>query len=448
MTEEYDIQDLIQAYLDGTAAPDQLALLRDRVKGDREAAKALLKAAAMDHALAEHYGEGVLVSGFEDSLFPPGERAVEEMEAAYTHSLFNPRSASRWLPLAALLMALLGGFLLKRNGGQVRISSCDPGIIVVRGEQHVNAEEGADLRRGDRLIIPDHLQASFEYRDGTRISVRGFSKIRLDSRGHAKRFSLASGYLLADVAPQHPRYPLTVRTPHSEIRVRGTRFLLNVQARDSRLEVENGHVEIKQGNLIQDVFENEVAVAVDGVLQRTVYGRVPKDPADRVLYEENFAEPVDPRWRGGVYYSHDLPFDSPGAFRVLLAQRPARRPHIECWFPVKPRPIYLESDAFFHVRYRCRESGPIELRLGTSLEDGNVHAHLVFHLDHEGSDEWKDVYVPLAAFDTHVLVDQRVIAGRFDKYPLWADEFCHMLRISPRIDMELVVDHIRLVRGS
>ena len=60
-----------------------------------------------------------------------------------------------------------------------------------------------------------------------------------------KTIALASGRLSAEVAKQPPGRRLTVRTPHAEALVVGTRFTLVVEAAGTRLDVDEGVVRLR-----------------------------------------------------------------------------------------------------------------------------------------------------------------------------------------------------------
>jgi len=79
--------------------------------------------------------------------------------------------------------------------------------------------------------------------DETRIELRGDSRLEeIQASGDQKRFTLAQGTLLASVAKQSGGRSIVVMTPHAELTVLGTRFLLQVGAEETRLDVEEGRV--------------------------------------------------------------------------------------------------------------------------------------------------------------------------------------------------------------
>src|SRR5204862_8004218 len=64
------------------------------------------------------------------------------------------------------------------------------------------------------------------------------------SAGRGKEAFLARGHLAAQVTTQPAGRPMLITTPHAEAAVVGTRFALTVEARATRLDVEQGAVEL------------------------------------------------------------------------------------------------------------------------------------------------------------------------------------------------------------
>lgn len=443
------IEEQIQRYIDGTATPDELHELKAAVVDDPEVARRLVRASILHQLLEEHYGEEMIGSGMEESLFPEAAAdTLEILESRVERNRSGHRLLRFALPMAALLMLMFSAFWIQREGATATITSCDPGLIVRRDGKHLNAEEQFQLRAGDRLVIPRHLQAAFKFEDDTRIALRGFAEIELNRLGNRKRFTVRQGYLHADVAPQPREKPMTIFTPHGEVTVLGTRFLLNVADRDSRLEVESGHVRIRQKELVQDVYPNEIALTRDGVLQRTVFMKPERDrnTREKILFEETFASPVHPAWKGGMYYAHNLPEDSPGAFRGCPQPAAHSVCHIRRWFNIQHNPIELAPDTLIKLRYRASRPGWVTLSLRVPSMDQSHWLDLLYDVEVAGDRQWEEVMVPLKAFQVKISGDKRQLSTLFPRDRHWEGAPCNTIAIQSEKSTDLIVDRVQLVR--
>ncbi|MBV8880077.1 MAG: FecR domain-containing protein, partial [Planctomycetaceae bacterium] len=79
--------------------------------------------------------------------------------------------------------------------------------------------------------------------DDTRLELKSDGRLEdFHATGDLKRLNLTKGTLLASVAKQTGARSLVVVTPHAEITVLGTRFLVQVGSDETRLDVEEGKV--------------------------------------------------------------------------------------------------------------------------------------------------------------------------------------------------------------
>jgi hypothetical protein len=101
---------------------------------------------------------------------------------------------------------------------------------------------GFDLETAD-----DQSVAVVRYLDGTRIEVRGSSRLRDLGEGPGRRV-FVTGVIVSKIAPQPKDRPMMFVTPHGEAKVLGTSLRLVVDPdpkKGMRLEVEEGKVELK-----------------------------------------------------------------------------------------------------------------------------------------------------------------------------------------------------------
>jgi ferric-dicitrate binding protein FerR (iron transport regulator) len=110
------------------------------------------------------------------------------------------------------------------------------------------APAGRELVAGQGLVTGGAGSlAVVEYADGTRLEVGPDTTLRRLSAGAErapapKHVEILRGVLTADVMKQPADQPMLVSTPHAEVRVLGTRFLVSGEKDSTHLRVEEGAV--------------------------------------------------------------------------------------------------------------------------------------------------------------------------------------------------------------
>jgi hypothetical protein len=112
----------------------------------------------------------------------------------------------------------------------------------------------------DHGLFTHNGTAVLSYPDGTTVEIGGSAWIRRFSEKGGKRLEITEGTVRATVAKQPDGKPFVVVTPHGEARVVGTVFRLTAAKAGTRLEVEEGKVQLKG----VDVSANQVAFAPPG----------------------------------------------------------------------------------------------------------------------------------------------------------------------------------------
>ncbi|MBN1673006.1 MAG: FecR domain-containing protein [Kiritimatiellae bacterium] len=157
---------------------------------------------------------------------------------------------TRLLRVAACLALLAGGYLFYRHVirpadpvvGRVRTAAES---VVTRAELRIIAEPDLDLRVGDRIAVGERGRlelgllgepSTIAAHAGTELGVLGVER--------GKHFRLDAGTIDADIAPQPAGMPLVVDTPQAKALVVGTRFTLRAEPQRTRLEVQQGHVQL------------------------------------------------------------------------------------------------------------------------------------------------------------------------------------------------------------
>lgn len=120
----------------------------------------------------------------------------------------------------------------------------------VEGDVRWTGSSGQAARPGDPVPSGSGVEtrgprslAVLKLADGTRLELREDARLeQARAEGEAKTFSLARGVLEAAVAKQIGTRGIIFLTPHAEISILGTRFLISVGSDSTRLDVEEGRV--------------------------------------------------------------------------------------------------------------------------------------------------------------------------------------------------------------
>ncbi|HLY11780.1 MAG TPA: DNRLRE domain-containing protein [Planctomycetota bacterium] len=106
--------------------------------------------------------------------------------------------------------------------------------------------------------------------DGSRIELRAESRLEhLQGAAEPKSLTLAQGTLVASIAKQAPSHSIVVWTPHAELTVLGTRFLLEVAPEATRLDLEEGRIRnrrLSDGKVIEVLANHSVTTGRSGPL--------------------------------------------------------------------------------------------------------------------------------------------------------------------------------------
>jgi ferric-dicitrate binding protein FerR (iron transport regulator) len=141
-----------------------------------------------------------------------------------TPRITKPEEAAR--PVIALLRRAAGEVFVLSTGGRRRAMP----------NESLAPDEGLD-------VAGPHGQASLEFPDQTRIDVSPDSTLEHLAEKQGKRtFHLTRGSIVASVTKQAVGRSVAVSTPHAEVTVLGTQFLLAVLPDSSRVEVREGRV--------------------------------------------------------------------------------------------------------------------------------------------------------------------------------------------------------------
>lgn len=114
-------------------------------------------------------------------------------------------------------------------------------VTILSGDRKTPAKPGAAVTTSDGLDIAPSAYASILYPDGTRVDLAPGTRVGDFGDG----IRLDRGTIAAQVAKQKAGQSFVVRTPQGEVRVVGTVLRVLADGRRTRLEVEEGRVELK-----------------------------------------------------------------------------------------------------------------------------------------------------------------------------------------------------------
>lgn len=219
---------------------------------------ALLEAAFADHPFGDAAVEQIL-AGLPGDVSSEAPAQAPASEAPAEGILISPR----WLVGAAALAAalLLGGLLLDliapkpaaptQTKVAVRevVGEVGAGFMRLadaREQSNDTLAEGSDLHLGDTLVAVGH-PAELRLSDGTRVSVHADTELRLERAidgGLSVRLTGAEGRVFCEVAKQK-QGAFRVHAQGLDVKVLGTRFVVDQGVRASRVTVVEGRVEAR-----------------------------------------------------------------------------------------------------------------------------------------------------------------------------------------------------------
>jgi hypothetical protein len=122
-------------------------------------------------------------------------------------------------------------------------------VQVQRGEQRISGSNGLALQEGDLVLTLAESAATVKWvQEATTLRLHSQAELLLVGLGQAKKLQLRSGLVSATVAKQVAGNPLLLITPNARAEVLGTRFRLNAEPAQTKLDVTSGRVQISRGD--------------------------------------------------------------------------------------------------------------------------------------------------------------------------------------------------------
>ena len=196
-----------------------------------------------------------------------------------------------------------------------------PRVLSITGRVRVSEEGapdqalvvGALVSPKQTLVAAADASATLAYSDSTTLTFARGAALRLEQK--PKRVFLQDGVLEAEVAKQDRDMVLV--TPHAEVRVLGTRFVLDAQESSTRVQVDSGRIRFKSRSSRRsiEVPAGEYARAARGA--RLLARPVRAAQGLLVLYTFQAGQGAAIRDRSGRAQPLDLKIESPQAVTWL-----------------------------------------------------------------------------------------------------------------------------------
>jgi hypothetical protein len=207
--------------------------------------------------------------------------------------------------IAACLAMAAGAvsFILYRTPGPpdravAHVTETSPGARILRGTRTLAAADGMPLVEGDRVETETdgRLRYSYEGED-TGFEVFPNTAVELGRSGEGKHLHVRAGRIEGTVAPQPEGRPLSIGSPHIEVRVLGTRLSVAVTNEWSAVRVLTGSVRVRANESGREVSVSQGTEArAGGAVELAVVSLppaiapVPKEEKARILRTEDAAQ--------------------------------------------------------------------------------------------------------------------------------------------------------------
>lgn len=452
--------DVIQAYLDGEATPEQdeqvRHLLKESAFCDRLAQFALDFACL--HELAQ---QGLLEQsqGAEDDVQAPSPTPVAGRAGYFLRNRFV--QAGIVLATAVLLFAAFLPFWL--DGDDPKRQAFEKPVLghIQQATATVLArDDGADerarpdmpFRSNDTLrTVGSDGFAILVFHDGTKLALAGDTTVVCTEDFAQKRIFVREGHVEADVARQPVGKPMVLVTPTAEARIMGTRLALSAIGNSTKLSVADGKVLLRR-------FSDGRSVTVPGGYQAVASTRselaarpIPPVPD---TWSEDLEGGLPEEWQAGQWVTDDLPQGSRGAVRAERRRR--ADPQLDELYTVTSNKAWthglfrIERDSYLNFTYRLEKPGWFHVFISVRPDDLSEPHFGNYECKDAGwwkipAGGWQTASVPLAEF-------RRVPKADFkdtpDFYPRLGDVAYVVIFSSYKHDRGLEIDRMWVTRGK
>lgn len=217
----------------------------------------------------------------------------------------------------------------QQAGGAV-LSSSGAVALTRQGRPFVPNGQPQTLLAGDQITTPVNTQASLVLIGGARAEIAPSTQISLSrSHGPEQRLKLTVGRIELEVPKLEPGSALVVETPHAEVRVRGTRF--SVEVSSAGADTGSTRVGVSRGSVLVRTPRGERLLSVGETWSSVLAAATRPVPAPEFAEERGVPDDRRKDSRAALSSAPDAhghsprpatPFSVGGA---LLAQRAGER---------------------------------------------------------------------------------------------------------------------------
>ncbi|MEW6161009.1 MAG: FecR domain-containing protein [Verrucomicrobiota bacterium] len=346
------------AYLENALGPEQRARVEEELSRDPAALREMSDQLRMDQALRVLLGDKKEQDRVKQSILAVIEakplqtlkaEVLDSMQARSTPSfktkstrlqewvarqiskcLPNPTPKFAWASagLAVTLVFVGLWWFATQRGDWAALADVSHEVTVIRSTASQLARSGYALEPGDHIRIAAKSAATIRFRDHSQIKLGANSSVNLaaDTK-RSKSLHIEQGRLSAAVAPQPSARPLRIFTPHMVVTVIGTEFDLDVDADETRIQVQKGAVEVALLDASQKVRVESGQMSGANVNQLLAPKPIERNPA---------------YWP----FAQESPWNQPIGSDARFV--PVRSAYFKGFGPlrgiVEPRPIFMASE--------------------------------------------------------------------------------------------------------
>ncbi len=307
---------------------------------------------------------------------------------------------------AVLILALSGGgwLAVKWRHPQVLEITQSRGAVnwsATDGDRATQPALGQKFSAGTLALVGNDSLVTLQAADGSTITLHGQSEAFFCHDGGWK-VRLREGSFEAAVKPQPSDQPLRVMTPTAEIVVKGTKFSMQAQAQETRLEVAEGLVTMRRladGREASVGGQERLVVTLDHGSELAPQRRT----APSGKWQANFTKPLanaDGTW---MPPSAALPTGALASRPYLAGRRQdgGVLVHHGMFLRRNGGLATVEADSEIWLKLRMAEAESLQIMLVTTRSGGGFAGNYEVNVLHEVGeliDGWREVRIPLRAF--------------------------------------------------
>ncbi len=398
-----ELDERLVRYLDGTLEAEEVSQLIAELTTNPAARAQLRGMAAHAVAIAE---AGRCAEAQQTSSAPTTRLAP--LPTARPGAQWCWRNVVRWA--AVFLVAATGAGWWANTAGR------PPSLEITQSRGVVNWSEsdgesvsqpvtGQTFSSGTLDLIGNDSLVTVRAKDGTTLTLHGQSEAFFCYEGGWK-VRLREGSFEAAVQPQPTGEPLRVLTPTAEIVVKGTKFSMQAQAQETRLEVAEGLVTMRRladGRVASVGGQEQLVVTLDPKIELSPQRRV-SPPAG---WQANFGQ--YPATSDGAWMPPNAVFPS-GA----LASQPFVAGRRDDGGVLVHHGVFIRSHGGLasvqnasELRLKVRMADPqsLQIMLVTTRAGGGFGGNYEVNVQPEEGElrgGWRELRVPLKTFQTKV----------------------------------------------